>query len=154
MTSENSRMCATGCLNAKPDVLNCSCDLDFELWVFWLNLLWSWIVDIYAWSTIWHFFWPHIASTASDKSFKFKDVFAQFFPNSDYLFFWFKIYMLGILTGYHQTLFCFTLIMHVFPTLLKTAFLCFSPIFFISVAKTYNKTARANQCTVMRFQQF
>ena len=25
---------ATGCFNAKPDVLNCSCDLDFELLVF------------------------------------------------------------------------------------------------------------------------
>ena len=93
MTSENSRMCATGCLNAKPDVLNCSCDLDFELWVFWLNLVSSWIVKIYAWSTIWNFFWPHIASTASDKSFKFKDVFAQFFPTSDYLFFWIRGYM-------------------------------------------------------------
>ena len=62
---------------------------------YWCSVA-SWEVEIYAWSTIWNFFWPHIASTASDKSFKFKDVFAQFFPNSDYLFFWFKIYMLGI----------------------------------------------------------
>ena len=56
MTSENSRICDTGCLNAKPDVLNCSSDLDFKLWVFWLSLVWSWIVEIYAWSTIWNYF--------------------------------------------------------------------------------------------------
>ena len=32
--------------------------------------------------------WPHIASTTSDK-----DIFAKLYPNSDYLFFWFRGYM-------------------------------------------------------------
>ena len=41
---------STGCFNAKPDVLNCSCDLDFEFLVFWLSLVWSWVVEIYAWN--------------------------------------------------------------------------------------------------------
>ena len=27
----------------------------------------SWVVEIYAWSIIWNFFWPHTASSASDK---------------------------------------------------------------------------------------
>ena len=27
----------------------------------------SWVVEVYAWSTILTFFWPHAASTASDR---------------------------------------------------------------------------------------
>ena len=46
----------TGCFNAKRNVFNCLCDLGFELLVFWLSLVWSWVVEIYAWSTIWNFF--------------------------------------------------------------------------------------------------
>ena len=46
----------TGYFNTKRDVLNCLCDLDFEFLVFWLTLVGSWVVEIYAWSTIWNCF--------------------------------------------------------------------------------------------------
>ena len=65
------------CFNTKSDVLNYSCDLDFELLVFWLSLLWSLVVAIYAWSTIWTFFDLKQPQQPRIKISKLKGAFAQ-----------------------------------------------------------------------------
>ena len=72
----------TGCFNSKPDVLKWSCDLDSELLVFWLSLVWSWVVEIYAWSTIWNFFDLRQPQQPQIKSVKIQSYFCTFFcPN-------------------------------------------------------------------------
>ena len=138
----------TGCSNVKRDVcdvLNCSSDLDFELLVFWLSLVGSWVVEIYAWLNIWNFFdlkqpqQPQIKSVKIHKCFCsiFVWILINFSFDSDAIYDW-----EWQLTWYHQDLFGFTTIMQVFLHFWKMIFLSSSPFLFISVAKTYKKTAK------------
>ena len=73
----------TGCFNAKSDVFNCSCDLDFELLVFW-------VVEIYAWSTIGNIF---DLRQPQQKSVKIQMCFCSFFVQVLIILFLFWAYM-------------------------------------------------------------
>ena len=132
---------STGCLYAKLDVLNCWCDLAFEFLVFWLSLVWSWVVEIYAWSTIWNFFDLRQPQQPQIKSVKIQSCFCSIFVKLfiDLSFYsekiWLKICQEWQLTWYHQDLFGFTLIMQVFSTLFKSEFLSFSTFFFHKCSK-------------------
>ena len=69
----------TGCLYSKRDVLNCWCDLAFEFLVIWLSLVWSWVVEIYAWLTIWNYFDLRQPQQPQRKSVKIQSCFCSFF---------------------------------------------------------------------------
>ena len=89
------------CFNAKCDVLNCWCDLDFESLVFWLSLVWSWEVEVYAWTTIWNFFNLRQPQQPQIKSVKIQMCFCSinFCQTFDKIFFWFWGYMTQNLLG-------------------------------------------------------
>ena len=59
--------------------LNCWCNLAFEYLVIWLSLVWSWVVEIYAWSTIWNYFDLRQPQQPQIKSVKIQSCFCSFF---------------------------------------------------------------------------
>ena len=73
-----SKKHSAGCFNSKPDVLKWLCDLDSELLVFWLSLVWSWVMEIYAWSIIWNFFDLRKPQQPQIKSIKIQSCFYSF----------------------------------------------------------------------------
>ena len=79
----------TGCLYSKRDVLTCWSDLAFEFLVFWLSLVWSWVVEIYAWSTIWNYFDLRQPQQPQRKSVKIQSWIAHFLSKFWLVFFWF-----------------------------------------------------------------
>ena len=63
----------------KRDVLTWLCDFDFELLACWLSSVWSWVVKIYAWSTIWNFFDLRQPQQSQIRSVKTQTCFCSFF---------------------------------------------------------------------------